>query len=61
MLQISSGLYFESDNPHETVHRRVLYSNGIRVRADDVELPIGTLRFSTGHGDVRGLQIEVIR
>ncbi|AMG83628.1 MULTISPECIES: hypothetical protein [Microbacterium] len=60
MLQISSGMYFESDNPHETVHRRVLYSNGIRVRADDVELPIGTLRFSTGHGDVRGLQIEVI-
>lgn len=60
MLQIASGMYFESDNPHETVHRRVLYSNGIRMRADDVELPIGTLRFSTGHGDVRGLQIEVI-
>lgn len=53
-------MYFATDDFHETVHRRVLYSNGIRVRADDVELPVGTLRFSTGHGDVRALQIEVI-
>lgn len=59
MLQISSGMYFTSDAPHETVHRRVLFSNGVRMRADDVDLPIGTLRFSTGHGDVRGLQLEV--
>lgn len=59
MLQISSGMYFTSDDPYETVHRRVLFSNGVRMRADDVELPIGTLRFSTGHGDVLGLQIEV--
>jgi hypothetical protein len=58
MLQIASGMYFTTTDLHETVHRRTVYSNGIRARADDVELPIGTLRFTNGHGAILPLTIE---
>ncbi|WP_426763063.1 hypothetical protein ACP3TD_11610 [Pseudarthrobacter sp. 1G09] len=37
-----------------------MYSNALRVRADDIELPIGTLRFSTGHERFNPLVIEAI-
>jgi hypothetical protein len=60
MLQIASGMYFSSDELHETVHRRVVYSNALRVRADDIELPIGMLRFSTGHERFNPLVIEAV-
>lgn len=60
MLQISNGIYFDSDDPYETVHRRVVYTNGIRVRAEDIELPIGILRFTNGHGGVRPIVVEAV-
>lgn len=60
MLQIATGMYFSSVEPYETVHRRVVYSNGLRTRADDVELPIGILRFSTGHEGFNPLVIEAV-
>ena len=58
VLQISNGLYFETDDPYETVHRRVVYTNGLRGRADDIELPIGTLRFTSGYGDIQPVVVE---
>ncbi|WP_062303805.1 hypothetical protein [Demequina subtropica] len=58
MLQIASGMYFTEQDCHETVHRRVVYSNGIRMNADDIELPIGTLRFTNALGSVAPLTVE---
>lgn len=60
MLQISSGIYFDGDDNYETTHRRVAYSNAIRVSAEDIELPIGTLRFTNGRGGVQALVIEAV-
>lgn len=60
MLQIASGMYFLTNDLHETLHRRAFYSNGIRISADDIELPVGTLRFTNGRGDVRPLTIEAV-
>lgn len=58
MLQISSGIYFASDDLYETVHRRVFYTNGVRYRVADIALPIGLLRFTDGHGDVQPVIVE---
>ncbi|MFF1830687.1 hypothetical protein [Paenarthrobacter sp. NPDC058040] len=58
MLQIASGIYFSSNDLYETLHRCVAYSNGLRILGDDVELPIGTLRFSTGQERYKPLVIE---
>lgn len=60
MLQIANGVYFQTDDLYETVHRRVFFTNGLRGRADDIELPIGTLRFTSGYGDVQPVVVEVI-
>jgi hypothetical protein len=60
VLQIASGMYYDSIELHETVHRRVVYSNAMRLRADDIELPIGTLRFASGFGAVQPLTIEAV-
>lgn len=58
MLQIASGMYFSTTDLHETVHRRTFYTNVMRLRADDICLPIGTLRFSSGVSPVRSIMIE---
>lgn len=58
VLQISSGIYFGTDDLYETVHRRVFYTNGVRIQAVDIELPIGLLRFTNGHGDVQAVVVE---
>ncbi|WP_194395934.1 hypothetical protein [Microbacterium atlanticum] len=60
MLQIASGIYFDTDDLYETVHRRVVYTNGLRGRAEDVELPIGVLRFTNGYGDVQPVVVECV-
>ena len=60
VLQISTGIYFSSSDLYETLHRRVRYSNAIRVRADDIPLPIGVLRFTNGRGDLQPLVLEAI-
>lgn len=60
MLQIASGMYFTTTDLHETLHRRAFYSNGIRMNADDIDLPIGTLRFANGRRDVQPLMIEAV-
>lgn len=60
MLQISSGMYFDSAELYETVHSRVVHSNGVRGRTEAVELPIGTLRFTSGYGEVQPLIIEAV-
>lgn len=49
VLQIASGMYFRPGVPlHETLHRFTVYSNGLRIDSAPVELPIASLRFSTG-------------
>ncbi|CAL4860328.1 hypothetical protein [Microbacterium sp. MM2322] len=60
MLQIASGIYFKTEDLYETVHRRVYYTNGLRGRAEDIDLPIGTLRFTSGHGEVQPVVVEAI-
>ena len=60
VLQIASGMYFATTELYETTHRRVLYSNGVHSRADDIPLPIATLRFTSRQGDLAPLCIEVV-
>ncbi len=60
MLQIATGMYFSTDDLYETRHRRALYSNGLRLQADDVALPFATLSFSSAHTSLSPLFIEVI-
>lgn len=60
MLQIASGMYFRSGVPlHETLHRFTVYTNGLRVDPAPVELPIASLRFSTGIAPFAPVTVEV--
>ena len=60
MLQIASGMYFRPGVPlHETLHRATLYSNMSRLDRNPVELPICTLRFSTGLTAFQPVTVEV--
>ena len=60
MLQIASGMYFRSGVPlHETLHRATVYSNGLHLGREPVQLPITTLRFSTGIAPFQPVTVEV--
>lgn len=52
-------MYFSPGDVYETVHRRTLYTNGFRMRADDISLPVGMLRFNTDHGPVVPVTLEI--
>ncbi|WP_165068163.1 hypothetical protein [Marisediminicola senii] len=47
VLQISTGMYFDGGTVWETSHRRVFHTNLLRGRADDIDLPVGTLQFAS--------------
>lgn len=60
MLQIASGMYWRPGVPvRETVHRATLYTNAWRLTPDPVELPIATLRFSTGVRPIASVAADV--
>lgn len=60
MLQIASGMYFRPDVPlHETLHRSTVYTNSYRIDRAPVELPIASLRFSTGMAPFAPVGVEV--
>jgi hypothetical protein len=60
MLQIASGMYFRPGVPlYETLHRFTVYTNGYRIDRAPIELPIASLRFSTGIAPFAPVTVEV--
>lgn len=60
MLQIASGMYFRPGaRLYETLHRFTVYTNGYRIDRAPIELPIATLRFSTGIAPFVPVSVEV--
>jgi hypothetical protein len=60
VLQVDTGMYFRDVPLHETLHRRVLYTNLSTYEPSPVELPVGTLRPSTQFKAVNTLTVEVL-
>lgn len=60
MLQIVTKQYFRPGVPlHETLHRRVLHTNRVFLNTDPIDLPVGRLLPSDGHGPVSQVTLEV--
>lgn len=60
MLQIVTGMYFRDVELRETRHRDVFYSNAMRLRADDIELPIGRFLFTSSIAPVGPVTVEAV-
>ncbi|WP_028644072.1 hypothetical protein [Nocardioides sp. URHA0020] len=60
MLQIVTGIYFDEGAPtHDTVHRRILYTNGRLWLRPPFRLPVGELAPSTSVAPVTSLTLTV--